>query len=351
MALNAIVIGSTGLVGQRLVYYLSNHPWFRLIGVTASDDKAGKRYEEVVRWSLENPMPSSVKDMKIMKMDINEIVSQKPDIVFTALPTSVSTRVDQELAKKGMIVVSHASNNRLDPDVPLLNPEVNADHVEVAKLQENRWSGKIFKVANCASTILTLALKPIYDDFGIKRVFVSTMQALSGAGLNGVAGMAILDNIIPYIEDEEDKIETESLKMLGTISNNGILLNDKFIVSATVHRVNVLEGHLEAVFLKTEKDAEVEDIKESLREFRNNKIKGMGLPMQPEAPVVVREEKDRPQPRLDRMEGNGMSVVVGRIRKDKEGWIKFNVLGHNTIRGAAGNGILIAELLYKMKII
>lgn len=351
MPLNAIVIGSTGLVGQRLVYYLSNHPWFRLIGITASDDKVGKRYEEVVRWSIEQPMPSIVKDMKIMKMDVNEILSQKPDIIFTALPTSVSSKIDMELLKKGAIVISHASNNRMDSDVPLLNPEVNADHVEVAKLQENRWNGMLFKVPNCATAILTLALKPIYDDFGLERVIVSTMQALSGAGLNGVPSMAILDNIIPYIEDEEDKIENESLKMLGFPEREGIRVNNEFSVSATVHRVNVLEGHLEAVFLKTKKEAEIDEIKEALKEFKGNKIKGLGLPTQPESPVVVREEKDRPQPRLDRMEGNGMSVVVGRVRRDNQGWIKFNVLGHNTIRGASGNGILIAELLHKKKII
>jgi len=347
MKLNAVVVGSTGLVGQRLVNYLSNHPWFNLIGITASKEKSGKKYEDAVRWSLEKEIPNKVKDMIIYDTDLEMISSLKPDIIFTSLPSNVSTVYDIELVKRGFTVISHASNNRMEPDIPLLNPEVNADHISVLKIQKKRWKGTLLKVPNCVTSILTLALKPIYDDFGIQQVFVSTMQALSGAGLNGVPSMAILDNIIPSIEHEEEKIENESLKILGYITPEGIKLNDRLYVSPSVHRVNVLEGHLESVFIKTDKDVDVNDIKESLTEFRNNKIKNLDLPSKPKDPIIIKEEVDRPQPRLDRNEGNGMSVVVGRIRKDKKNWIKFNVLGHNTIRGAAGNGILIAEVLLK----
>ncbi|MGC9134793.1 MAG: aspartate-semialdehyde dehydrogenase [Caldisphaera sp.] len=347
MKLNAIVVGSTGLVGQRLVYYLTNHPWFKLIGLTASKERSGKKYMDAVKWSLENEMPKEVKDMIVYDTDIDLITSLKPDVIFTALPSNMSQFYDIELVKRGFLVISHASNNRMEPDIPLLNPEVNADHIFVSKLQKERWKGRLFKVPNCVTSILTLALKPIYDDFGIQQVFVSTMQALSGAGLNGVPSMAILDNIIPYIEHEEEKIENESLKIFGYITPKGIKLNDKFYVSPSVHRVNVLEGHLESVFIKTEKEVDIDDIKKALTEFKENKIKNFDLPSKPKNPIIVREEVDRPQPRLDRNEGNGMSVVVGRIRKDKKNWIKFNVLGHNTIRGAAGNGVLIAETLLK----
>ncbi|MGC8566737.1 MAG: aspartate-semialdehyde dehydrogenase [Caldisphaera sp.] len=351
MKYNTIVVGSTGLVGQRLVYFLSKHPWFSLIGITASNEKAGKKYKEAVRWSLENYMPETLSEMTIMSNNLDEIEKLKPDLVFTALPSNVSMQIDLELLKRGFTVISHASNNRMDSDVPLLNPEVNVDHINVIRVQKNKWKGSLVKVPNCATAILTLALKPIYDEFGIKRVFVSTMQALSGAGLNGVPSMAILDNIIPFIEHEEDKIEHETLKIFGNISDSKINLNGKFTVSASVHRVNVLEGHLESVFVRTEKESDIDDIKKALKEFKENKLSDLNLPMKPEKPIIVKEENDRPQPRLDRNEGNGMSVVVGRLRKDKEGWIKFNVLGHNTIRGAAGNGILIAESLVKLSLI
>ncbi len=347
MRFNVIVVGSTGLVGQRLVYMLSKHPWFNLIGITASRDKANKKYKDVVKWSLDSKMPESIMEMEVYDTNLDIIDSLKPDIVFTALPTEVSKEFDIQLVKKGYIVVSHASNNRMDKEVPLLNPEVNADHINISKLQGNKWKGKLFKVPNCATSILTLVLKPIYDNFGLRHVFVSTMQALSGAGINGVSSMAILDNIIPFIEHEEEKIENESLKILGEVTSEGIKLNESFYVSASVHRVNVLEGHLESVYLKTNKDVDVEDIKKSLIEFKENKIKNLSLPTKPLQPIIVRNEKDRPQPRFDRNEGNGMSVVVGRVRKDSRNWIKFNVLGHNTIRGAAGNGILIGELIAK----
>ncbi|AFZ69906.1 aspartate-semialdehyde dehydrogenase [Caldisphaera lagunensis DSM 15908] len=347
MKFNVVVVGSTGLVGQRLVSMLSKHQWFNLIGITASKDKANKKYKDVVKWSLENKMPENVEEMIVYDTNIENINNLKPDIVFTSLPTDISKDFDIQLVKQGYVVISHASNNRMDKDVPLLNPEVNADHINVLKLQANRWKGRLIKVPNCATSILTLALKPIYDNFGLRHVFVSTMQALSGAGINGVSSMAILDNIIPYIEHEEEKIENESLKILGELSNESIKPNESFYVSASVHRVNVLEGHLESVFLKTDNDVSVEEIKKSLIEFKENKIKNLNLPTKPSQPIIVRNEIDRPQPRLDRNEGNGMSIVVGRIRKDNRNWIKFNVLGHNTIRGAAGNGVLIGELVAK----
>ncbi len=343
------VLGATGIVGQRFVSLLGDHPWFELAIVAASEKSIGRKYCEAVRWVIEKPIPSSIADLELSPIS-NDIAKEEIDIVFTALPAEVAKDIEIELAKKGIIVISNASPMRLEPDIPLLNPEVNADHVEVIEYQRRvrRWSGAIVKVPNCTTAILTLSLKPIMDEFGIKRVIVSTMQALSGAGLTGVPSMLILDNLIPFIEGEEEKVESESRKILGYPTSDGITLNSNFVVSASCHRVMVLEGHTESVFVETVRDVDVEDLIKSMEEFKSNKIRGLGLPTAPEKPIVVRREIDRPQPRFDRMEGRGMSVVIGRIRKDYAlNGVKYIVLGHNTLRGAAGTGVLIAELMVK----
>lgn len=348
------VLGATGIVGQRFVSLLAEHPWFELEMVTASEKVVGRRYLEAVKWVIEKPMPKKVEDLIIEPLDVNMISKEKIDIVFTALPKEVAALVEQDLARKGLVVVSNASNMRLEPDIPLLNPEVNADHIDVVEAQrKNRgWSGFIAKVPNCTTAILTLTLKPLYDEFGIKRVVVSTMQALSGAGLTGVPSMFILDNLIPFIEGEEEKVETESRKILGELEKDRIMFNDKFRVTASCHRVMVLEGHSMAVFVEMEKIADVDEIIKALEEFKGNKIKGMALPTAPEKPLIVRREPDRPQPRLDRLAGDGMSVVVGRIREDKVlNGVKYFAIGHNTLRGAAGTGVLIAELIVKKNLV
>lgn len=344
------VLGATGIVGQRFVSLLANHPWFDLVMITASEKTVGKKYVESVKWVIENPIPDSVTDLIVEPLDANLVAKEKIDIVFIALPKELAETIEIDLAKKGIIVVSNASNMRMEPDIPLLNPEINADHIEIIEVQRKKrgWDGAIAKVPNCTTAILTLSLKPIYDEFGIKRVVAASMQSLSGAGLTGVPSMLILDNLIPFIEGEEEKVETESRKILGMISKDSIELNNKFIVTASCHRVMVLEGHSIAVFVETEKKADVENVVKALEEFKNNKIKNLELPTAPTKPIIVRREQDRPQPRLDRMEGKGMSVVVGRIREDKAlNGVKYFVLGHNTIRGAAGTGVVIAELMAK----
>ncbi len=351
MKKSVAILGATGIVGQRFFSLLSEHPWFDLRLVMASEKSAGRIYAEGVKWVLEKPLPKKAYELTIEQIDIDIIKREKIDIVFTALPADAAKEIEPELAKRGIVVVSNASSMRLDPDIPLLNPEVNADHIDVIEFQQrNRgWSGAIAKVPNCTTAILTLSLKPLYDEYGVKRVIVSTMQALSGAGLTGVPSMFILDNIIPYIEGEEEKVETESRKILGTLNQGVIKLNNSVNISASCHRVMVLEGHSMAVFVELEKKPRnLEEVINVMETFKNNKIKGLGLPTAPEKPVIVRREVDRPQPRLDRLEGNGMSVVVGRIREDKVmNGIKYFALGHNTIRGAAGTGVLIAELLVK----
>lgn len=342
------VLGATGIVGQRFVSLLVNHPWFNLALLTGSERSAGKKYTESVKWVLEKPIPEELEDYVLEPLDVDLILREGIDIAFIALPADVAQQIEVELAKRGIVVVSNASPMRMEPDIPLLLPEVNAEHVEVVEYQRARreWSGYIVKVPNCTTAILTLSLKPLVDDFGVKRVIASSMQALSGAGLTGVPSVVILDNLIPYIEGEEEKVESESLKILGRVLGNEIALNTNIVVSASCHRVMVLEGHTIAVFAELEEKATVEEVTRSMELFASNKIRGLNLPTAPSKPIIVRREVDRPQPRLDRLEGGGMSVVVGRIRADKAlGGVKYVVLGHNTIRGAAGTGVLIAELL------
>jgi aspartate-semialdehyde dehydrogenase len=343
------VLGATGIVGQRFVSLLGEHPWFDLAIVAASEKNIGKKYCDVVKWVIEKPIPRKAAELELSPIS-SDIAKEKIDIVFTALPADVAKDIEIELARKGIVVVSNASSMRLEPDIPLINPEVNADHIEVIEYQHRvrKWDGAIIKVPNCTTAILTLSLKPIVDELGIKRVVVATMQALSGAGLTGVPSMFILDNIIPFIEGEEEKVENESRKILGELKSCGIESNNSFLVSASCHRVMVLEGHMESVFVEIGKDIAIDDIIKAMEIYRGNKIKGLNLPTAPEKPIIIRREADRPQPRFDRMEGNGMSVVVGRIRRDYAlNGIKYIVLGHNTLRGAAGTGVLIAELIVK----
>ncbi|WFO75413.1 aspartate-semialdehyde dehydrogenase [Desulfurococcaceae archaeon MEX13E-LK6-19] len=347
MRYRVCVLGATGLVGQRMVSLLARHPWFDPEILMASPESAGKKYRDAVKWVIDEVLPDDIGDMKIVKVDVDIISREKPDLVFSALPSSIAVEVELELVKRGFVVVSNASPMRMDPYVPVLNPEVNADHLEIARLQKSKygWKGILVKVPNCTTAILTLVLKPIMDNYGLKKVIVSTMQALSGAGYSGVPSVAILDNVIPYIKGEEEKVESETLKILGKFEKDKIQYAD-IRVSASCHRVMVLDGHLEAVFIETVEKPDLDSLKKVLKEFKENKIKDLNLPTAPKNPIIVRDEPDRPQPRLDRNEGKGMSVVVGRIREDKVfNGVKFVVLGHNTIRGAAGTAILIGELL------
>jgi len=281
-------------------------------------------------------------------VDITPKAVNDVDIIFSALPSAVARKAEEDFASAGYVVVSNASAHRMDPDVPMINPEINCSHVSLIKEQrrKRKWDGAIVTNPNCSTTVLSLALKPIYDEFGINSLIVSTMQAISGAGYPGVSSLNIIDNVIPYIGGEEEKMETEMQKILGSSSEPA-----DFKVSASCHRVPTIDGHMEAVFVDTKKEAEPNAVAEAMENFVGEPQK-LNLPSAPEKPVIVMKEKDRPQTRLDRMEGKGMSTVVGRIRKDPVlNGVKFLALGHNTIRGAAGCGVLNAEYLKVKKFI
>ncbi|MBP2046797.1 aspartate-semialdehyde dehydrogenase [Methanobacterium aggregans] len=342
---NVGILGATGMVGQRFIQLLADHPEFEITALTASQRSAGKRYEDAVTWHLDTGIPESVKDITVVDTDPAEV--KDVEIVFSALPTDTAAVVEPKFAAAGMKVASNASAMRMEPDVPLVIPEVNPEHLELIETQQkNRgWDGFIVTNPNCSTIALTLTLKPLYDQFNIKRVYVSTMQAVSGAGYNGVPSMAIVDNLVPFIGGEEEKMESETLHLLGEYDGESVIPAN-FGLSASCNRVAVLDGHTEAVFIEMEDDFELDDIKESFTSFRGMPQK-LSLHSAPEAPVVIREEENRPQPRMDRNTGNGMAVSVGRIRRDDvfSKSLKYILVGHNTIRGAAGASILNAELI------
>jgi len=344
--LKAAVLGATGMVGQIFIQLLNRHPWFEVSAVAASERSTGLKYSEVAKWKLPTPIPEDVADLEVLEINPKEV--KDVDLVFSALPADVAEKAEEDFAKAGCVVVSNASSHRMDPDVPLLNPEANYDHISLIEQQrkKRKWSGAIVTNANCSTAVLSLPLKPIDTEFGIKRVIVSTMQALSGAGYPGVASLDIVDNVIPFIQNEEEKMQRETQKILGAPSKPA-----SFEVSASCHRVAALDGHLEAVFVELKHEAEPESVVDAFERFVGEPQK-LELPTAPPKPIVVRREEDRPQTRLDRMEGRGMSVVVGRVRNDPvmKG-VKFIALGHNTIRGAAGCGILNAECLKAKKYI
>jgi len=346
------VLGSTGIVGQRLMVMLWKHPWFEPIPVTLSTDKAGKKYGEAVDWVIDWVMPEGLGELTLEAYGVTRLRELGADFVISALPSSVAAEIEPELAKEGFAIVSNASAMRLEPDIPLINPEVNASHVELIREQKRReWRGFIVKVPNCTTSILTLTLKPIRDAFGIDLVAVTSMQAISGAGYHGLPAVKIAGNLIPYIKGEEDKVREETKKILGTVES-GRVKRAGFSVMASTNRVPVLDGHTLSVFVKSEGSAEPEDVIKVLEEFPRNEIAGLELPTAPKSPVKVLDSEDRPQPRLDVSAGGGMTVTVGRVRKDPDtGWIKYVALGHNTVRGAAGNAVLISELLLKRGLI
>ncbi|MBS3815014.1 MAG: aspartate-semialdehyde dehydrogenase [Hadesarchaea archaeon] len=341
------VLGATGMVGQRFIQLLVDHPWFEPAALTASERSAGKRYEDAAKWFLHPPMPDEVKDVEVLPTNTNSV--EDAEIVFSALPSDIAEEVEPEMAEAGHLVASNASSYRMEPDVPLLIPEINPDHLALLDRQkdERGWSGSIVTNPNCTTIILLLALKPLLDNFGINRAIVSTMQALSGAGYGGVKSMEIEDNLIPYIGKEEWKTENETLKIFGKLENEEITPAE-ISVTSSCHRVPVIDGHTETVFLELSENATEEEVNKVLSEFKA-KPQELELPTAPDQPIMVDNRKDRPQPRFARYAGSvpGMSVVAGRIRKDpslKNG-IKFLVSGNNAIRGAAGASVLNAELM------
>lgn len=341
------VLGATGTVGQHFVKLLLDHPWFELAALTASERSAGKPYGEVAKWYLSEEVPEQVADIEVRPTNPKAVEDVK--LLFSAMPADEAAKVEPACAEAGFVVSSNSSNSRMDPDVPMIIPEVNPDHLKLIDVQRKRrgWSGYIVKNPNCTTIVFVMALRPLLDAFGIRSVHVASMQALSGAGYTGVPSMAIEDNVIPFIAKEEDKCEEEPLKLLGKLEGKKIS-PAPIKVSSSCHRVPVLDGHTEAVFVGLERGASPEEVAGVLRKFRAKPQK-LKLPTAPEQPIIVSDAIDMPQPRYARNAGSvpGMAVVVGRIRKDpalKNG-IKFVCCGHNVIRGAAGAAVLNAELL------
>lgn len=342
---NVGILGATGMVGQRFIELLGDHPQFEITALTASKRSAGKRYEDAVTWYQETRIPELARDITLVDTDPNEV--KDVEIVFSALPANIAAKVEPEFAAAGMKVASNASAMRMEPDVPLVIPEVNPEHLELVETQQkNRgWDGFIVTNPNCSTIALVMTLKPLYDRYDIDKVYVSTMQAVSGAGYNGVPSMAIVDNLVPFIGEEEEKMEEETPVLLGDFDGETVT-PASFGISASCHRVAVLDGHTEAVFIQMAEDFVVEDVKESFRGFSGLPQK-LDLYSAPAEPLIVREEENRPQPRMDRNAERGMAVSVGRIRKDDvfDRSLKYILVGHNTIRGAAGASILNAELI------
>jgi aspartate-semialdehyde dehydrogenase len=350
------VCGATGMVGQRFLQLLEDHPWFEVRALMASERSVDKKYGERVQWFISSELPESFANMKINELTPKSIKNEDIRIVFSALPSNVAGKIESDFAEAGYAVASNSASHRTDPDVPVLIPEVNAEHMNLVNIQKQNQKSEGFIVTkpNCSTTGMVIPLKPIYDSFGISNVIVSTMQAISGAGYSGVPSMAIIDNVVPYIGGEEEKIEQETLKILGKFDGKSIK-EASIKISASCNRVFVLDGHLESIFIEVDKNVEPEDISKVLREFKAEPQK-LKLPSAPNNPIIVLEENNRPQPRFDRMAGEperarGMAVTVGRIRKDNvfQNGIRMTGLSHNTVRGAAGGNILNAELMVAQK--
>lgn len=335
------ILGATGNVGQRFIELLQDHPWFRVSELVASERSAGRKYAEAADWRLGSSMPDSVADLPVL--DYNADL-QSP-LAFSGLPGEVAGEIEQRLAANGLAVLSNTSFHRMEPDVPLLIPEVNADHVEAIKVQQkNRgWSGFIATNPNCSTIHLVLTLKPLQDTFGLDATLVTTLQAVSGAGYPGVPSLDMIDNIVPYIPTEEEKMQTEAKKLLGSFDAESGFGDASFAMSAHCNRVPVRDGHTECASVRLTRPASPDEVVEVFQSFRGVPQE-MELPSAPPRPVVVRQEHNRPQPSLDRDTSNGMVSVVGRVRSCPVMGIKYVLLGHNTVRGAAGASILNAEL-------
>lgn len=341
--IDVAILGATGSVGQRFVQLLENHPWFQVAELVASERSAGKSYAEACDWRISDAPPEAPARLKVQHHE--EPV--KSPLVFSSLPGGLAREVETQLASEGKRVFSNARDNRMEADVPLMIPEVNADHAAAVRFQQqNRGWGDGFVVANpnCSTIHMVMALKPIWDAAGIEQVLVTTMQATSGAGYPGVASLDLIDNVVPYIGGEEEKMEMETRKLLGSW-NGSTFANADLAISAQCNRVPVRDGHTETVNLKLGRPAEPEEIVEILNSYRGEPQQ-LDLPSAPKHPVIVRTQADRPQPNLDRNVEHGMASVVGRVRRCPILGIKFVVLGHNTIRGAAGASILNAELFH-----
>jgi aspartate-semialdehyde dehydrogenase len=323
---------------------LQGHPWFKIEVLAASERSAGKKYKEACNWVMESNLPREIAEMTVADATVEAVKKAGDvDLVFSSLPGDLAGPVESEFAAL-YPVFSKASAHRMEKDVPLLIPEVNPEHAALVPIQQKArgWKGFITTDPNCSTIQMAITLKPLMD-FGLKQVVVTTMQALSGAGYPGVASLDIIDNVVPFISKEEEKMEAEALKILGAFNGKSVQ-NADFVISASCNRVHVKDGHLESVFVKLDQNPSLQEVEEAFKRFKGEPQR-LKLPSAPENPIVVRKEQNRPQPRFDRDEGKGMSVSVGRLRKDPIMTLKYICLGHNTIRGGAGAGILSAELM------
>jgi aspartate-semialdehyde dehydrogenase len=335
------ILGATGAVGQTFIRQLAGHPWFEIAELAASDRSAGRPYAEACRW-LEGTLPDELAGRVVVRCDPSAVTSP---VVFSALDSAVAGEAEQAFARAGRLVLSNARNHRMDADVPLVIPEVNAPHLLLLETQRrNRgWQGGIVTNANCAATVAAMAMAPLHERFGVSRAMVFTMQAVSGAGYPGVASLDILGNVIPFISEEEPKVERELGKLLGVFSEGAVQVAD-MKVSAHTNRVATEHGHLVCLSLGFDRRVSPDEALEAMCTWRGH-AEAHGLPSAPELPLVVTREPDRPQTRRDVWAGRGMTVTAGRIRSDPLFDIKLVALGHNTIRGAAGGSVLNAELL------
>lgn len=336
------IVGATGVMGQQLIKMLSDHPWFQITSLMGHKS-VGKTYEEATCWLSPEPIPSSVKGLVIENPDPKQV---DVDVIFSSIPAHTGKVLELDFASAGFPVISNTSAYRLRKEVPLVIPEVNPDHLHLIEKQRLNHGGFIVTSPNCSTTILSMALKPIYDTYGLESVIVTTMQSVSGAGYPGLSYIEVMDNVIPYIKGEEEKIRSETVKIFGRKEHTGIR-DAKFKVWALCNRVPTTYGHLESVYVKTKKDIEINEVTAAFHSF-GGLPQELCLPSAPKQPIIVSTLLDRPQVKLDRLAGSpaGMSVVVGRI---KQGLISrslsFTLLGHNTIRGGIGSTVLIAELL------
>jgi len=339
--ISVAVLGATGAVGQRFIQLLADHPWFEITAVAASERSVGRPYAEAANWVIPGDPPSWLGDMIVQPLEPH----LPARVVFSALPSAVARQIEPVFAKAGYAVCSNASAYREEPGVPLLIPEVNADHAAMIPGQraERGWPGFIVASPNCTATGVVMPLKPLHEAFGVRKVFVASMQAISGAGYPGVASLDILDNVVPFIGGEEEKIESETRLMLGRMEN-GRRVEADIVISAQANRVPVLDGHTVCLSLGFENAPAVEDAVAVLTDFRGPDIV-RGLPSAPEHPILVRREMDRPQPRRDRDAEGGMAVTVGRVRACSLLDLRLVSVSHNTLRGAASGSILNAELL------
>jgi aspartate-semialdehyde dehydrogenase len=335
------ILGATGMVGQRFIQLLERHPWFEVAWVAASERSFGKTYEEAAKWKMKTPIPTGIASMQLSAAE----PTGAPKVIFAALDADIARDMEPAFADAGCAVISNSSAFRMHPQVPLVIPEINADHLKLIELQSWRKQSGGFMVtnSNCSVMGLAIALAPLQKLFGIESVFAATMQAVSGAGYPGVASMDILGNVVPYIKNEEEKMQEEAGKLLGKLKGREIV-SAEFAISAHCNRVAVEDGHTESISIKLKKRATAEKIIAAWREF-TGQVADLNLPFAPPAPIFYDERPDRPQPRLDIERGHGMTVSCGRLRPCSILDWKFTMLSHNTIRGAAGAALLNAELL------